>query len=291
MARSLDGWIGIAPRAKIMSEEEDFIRSKVFDLLSRAEKESEITVRDDQQEFAALLDAAKICRRQGRRFRLVDSGKFSLFDLEWLAEAGADIYTSDEARTGRTELDLLARACARGNSIVAFFQNGALTEGPEGAPASSDFLLDIGRSGVDLHLTNRERPRDFGHLAGLAHACRRAGSFFVYYHHGRPDAGLEDVIRNGAWIHLSDQSFQAEEDAPLLADLLRQAEAAGAGLVLHIEKGQEMSVLRALFKSGAYVLFKTPPSDSRSPLRALETAAQKRAPGFRTYYLYTTFLP
>ena len=291
MASSLDGWLGIAPRAKIMSEEEDFIRSKVFDLLSRAEKESEITVRDDQEEFSALLDAARICRRRGGRFRLIDCGKFSLFDLEWLAEAGADIYTSDEARADKTELDLLARACARGNGVVAFFQHGALREDPEGGPSSPGFLLDIGRSGVDLHLTNRERTRDFGNLAGLAYACHKAGSLLVYYHHGRPAAGLEDVVRNGAWIHLSDQSFQAEEDAPLLADLLRQAEAAGAGLVLHIEKGQEMSVLRALFKSGAYVLFKTPPSDSWSSLQALETEARKRTPGFRTYYLYTTFLP
>jgi len=279
------------PQAKIMSEKNDSSRSKVFELLSRAERGFEITVRDDQQEFSTLLDAAKICRRRGGRFRLIDSGKFSLFNLEWLAEAGADIYTSDEARADKTELDLLAKACARGNGVAAFFLHGALKEGPESDPSSLGFLQEIGRSSVDIHLANRERARDFGHLAALAHTCRQAGSFFVYYHHGRPTSGVEDVVRNGAWVHLSDRSFQAAEDAPLLVDLLEQATAAEAGLILHIEKGQDLIVLRELFKAGAYVLFKTPPSDSWSSLRPLETEARKRVPGFRTYYLYTTFLP
>jgi len=274
-----------------MSEEKNSPQAKAFELLSRAKKGLEITVRDDQQEFATLLDAAKICRRQGGRFRLVDSGKFSLFDLEWLAEAGADIYTSDEARADKTELDLLARACARGNSVAAFFQHGALREDPESGPSSLDFLLEIGRRGVDLHLTNREKAREFSHLVALAHACRQAGSLLVYYHHGRPGTGLEDVARNGAWIHLSDRSINAEEDGQLLADLIRQAEAARAGLVLHVETGLDLTLLRQLFHAGAYVLFKTPPSDSWSSLRPLETEARKRAPGFRTYYLYTTFLP
>jgi len=267
------------------------LQDKIFDLLARAEQGEEITVRDDQQEFPALLDAAKICRRQGGRFRLVDSGKFNLFELEWLAEAGADVYTSDEARADRRELDLLARACVKGNSVIAFFQHGALTEGPESAPSSFDFLLGIGRGGVDLHLTNRERPRDFSHLGGLAHACRREGRFFVYYHHGRPDEGLEDVAGNGAWIHVSDQALSPEDDGLLLADLVKQAEAAGAGIILHVEKGLDLTFLREIFKARAHILFKTPPSDSRSLLRALETAARKRTPGFRTYYLYTSFLP
>jgi hypothetical protein len=222
---------------------------------------------------------------------LIDTRKFSLFDLEWLAEAGADIYTSDEARTDKTELDLLVRACARGSSVVAFLQHGALTANLGGVAPSIDFLLEIGRCGVDLHLTNREIVRDFDHLAGLAHACRRAGSYFVYYHHGRPTAGLEEVVRNGAWVHLSDRTFQAEEDAPLLVDLISRATAAGSGLILHIEKGQGLSVLRELFRTGAYLLFKTPPSDSWSSLRPVETEARKRVPNFRTYYLFTTFLP
>jgi hypothetical protein len=274
-----------------MTERQTSSPEKVFDLLYRAENEPEITVRDDQQEVSTLLDAAKICRRRGGRFRLVDTGKFSLFDLEWLGEAGADIYTSDEARADRTELDLLAKACSRGDGVVAFFQHGEVLEDPAGGMSSLGFLLDIGRSGVDLHLTNRERARDFSRMAELAYGCRRAGSFFVYYHHGRPAAGLEEMVRNGAWIHLSDRSFQTEEDAPLLVDFLRQAEAVEAGLILHIENGQELSVLRELFRAGVCLLFKTPPSDPWSSLRPLEKEARKRAPGFRTHYLYTTFLP
>ncbi len=275
----------------MVSEKEEPSHGKVFELLSRAENGAEVTVRDDQQEFPALLDASRICRRRGGRFRLIDSGRFGLSELEWLAEAGADIYTSDEARTDRLELNLLAMACRRGKSAAVFFQRGAIEENAEGGAPSLSFLLDIGRSGIDLHLTNREVKRDFKQLAELAHACVRSGACFVYYHCGSLSSELLEPARSGGWIHLSSKSLIPEEDAALLAEVARYASAAGAGLVLHIEQGLEIRLLRDLFHSGAFLIFKIPPGERGSLLRRLEDEVGRRRPGFRAYYLYLDFLP
>jgi hypothetical protein len=263
----------------------------ISDLLSRAEQGLEITTRDDQSEFSAFLDAAKTCRRRGGRLRLVDGGKFNVFELEWLAEAGADLYTSDEARPNRTELDLLAKACARGNAIIAYFHRGALTEGPADLPSSWAFLQEIGRSGVDVHLSSRGKPRDLAGLAGLAEACRKSGSRFVYYHHGRPEADLEDLARAGGWIHLSDEALGDTDGTLFLSGLFHEASAAGSGVVLHLEKGLAEEVLRDLLSAGAFLIFKTPPSDRRSRLWSVEQQGRKRRLDRRSYYLHTTLLP
>ncbi len=263
----------------------------ISDLLNRAEQGVEITTRDDQDVFAAFLDAAKKSRRKGSRFRLVDSGKFSAFELEWLAEAGADLYTSDEARPNRSELDLLAKACAKGEAIIAYFHRGALTEGPMELSSSWAFLQEVGRSGVDVHLSNRGEPRDFAELAALAEACRKSGSRLVYYHYGRLDAGLEVLAKAGGWIHLSDKELGDADGAALLPDVVRAASTARSGVVLHLEIGLPQEALRDLLSVGAYLLFKTPPSDRRSRFWSLEAQARKKRLNRRSYYLHTTFLP
>jgi hypothetical protein len=263
---------------------------KTYDLLSRAEQGLEITTRDDQQEFVSLLDAAKVARRRGGRVRLVDSGRFGAFELEWLAEAGADLYTSDEARPNKVELGLVARASARGGSVLAYFHHGVLAGDTGDTPASPGFLSDLGRDGVDIHLSDRERARDLAGLAGIAYVCRKAGSRFVYYHHGLPEAGLADLGRSGAWIHLSDQNLKAGGGGALVADIAAEAAASGSGLVIHLQKGLAAERVRELLKAGAFVLFRTPPADLRSPLRALEKQARRRRPDRRSFYLYPDFL-
>ena len=45
---------------------------RAFELHSWASKGEDITVRDDQYGFPWLLDSAKISRKKGRRFRLID---------------------------------------------------------------------------------------------------------------------------------------------------------------------------------------------------------------------------
>jgi hypothetical protein len=263
-----------------------------FYLLDEAGKGGDLTIRDDQNEFIELLDAVKVCRRGGSRFRLLDTGRFSLYELEWLGEAGADIYTSDNARPDKMEVDFLAKACARGDALVAYFHYGEIGEEAEGGEkASLEFLKDIGRSDAHIHLTNREIPREIPGLCELAHVCKKAGTRLVYYHQGPPEDGLVSLARSGAWIHLSDQSLEPGEESLLPVDLAREAAGAGVGLILHIERGLHVPFLREILKAGAYLLVQTPPSDYRSPSRTLERKATKRTPDFRSYYLYASFMP
>ncbi len=270
----------------------DTERTNQFGLLDEAAQGGDLTVRDDQNEFIELLDAAKVCRRKGSRFRLLDTGRFSLYELEWLGEAGADIYTSDEARPDKVQVDFLTKACAKGDAIVAYFHYGEITGEAEGSGKDSlEFLKDVGRSGAHIHMTNRDLEREIPGLCELAHACERAGTRLVYYHLGAPSEELVSLAMSRAWIHLSDQNLEPDEQSLLPVDLAREAAAAGGGLILHIERGLQVSFLREILKAGAYLLVKTPPSDYRSPSRTLERRAAKRVPDFRAYYLYDSFMP
>jgi hypothetical protein len=275
-----------------MDEEKRIVGEvRTYDLISRAKQGLEITTRDDQDDFAVFLDAARVARRSGGRLRLIDTGEFSPFELEWLAEAGADLYTSDEARPDKTGLGLMAKACARGDAVIAYFHYGVLSEDKGAGPASPVFLAEAGRDGVDVHISSRERGRDLDMLAEIAHACKRAGSRLVYYHHGSLEEGLGELVRSGGWIHLSDLNLPAGDPGALLIDISAGASASGSGLVIHLEKGLAVETVRDLLEAGAFILFKTPPADRRSSLRALEQQARKRAPDRRSYYLYLDFLP
>jgi hypothetical protein len=264
---------------------------KIYDLLSRSEQGLEITARDDQNEFAAFLDAARAARRSGGRLRLIDTAKFSVYELEWLAEAGADLYTSDEARPNRSELGLLSKACSKGDAFIAYLHRSELTGGAAESPTSAAFLAAVGRDGVDIHVSNRERPRDWALLSEVAYACLGVGSRLAYYHHGPLDSGLGELVRSGCWLHLSDLTSPLADEGALLADFSAEAAASGSGLVVHLDKGLAADAVRDLLKAGAFVIFKTPPADRRSPFRALERQARKRMPDRRTYYLYLDFLP
>jgi hypothetical protein len=133
---------------------------KAYELLSRAGKGTDITVRDDQYEFPWLLDSVKLCRKKGARFRLVDSGKLDRFQLEWLAGAGADLYTSDEARAEASDLEHVNRACQKGGAFVAYFHYGPLESEEESSPIPFFDLKDMGRSGIYFYLSNREMKRE-----------------------------------------------------------------------------------------------------------------------------------
>jgi len=264
---------------------------KAYELLSRAGKGTDITVRDDQYEFPWLLDSVKLCRKKGARFRLVDSGKLDRFQLEWLAGAGADLYTSDEARAEASDLEHVNRACQKGGAFVAYFHYGPLESEEESSPIPFFDLKDMGRSGIYFYLSNREMKREISKLNELAHACRKGGSWLVYYLHGSLENSLEDLARNETWIHVTDQIFQEPEDPTLVLDKVRSVISAGAKLILHVEKGLDLSLLRDVIKTQAFVLFKSSLFDYKSPFRALERKTRKRKPDFRSYYLYPAFLP
>ena len=266
-------------------------QEKNSDLLRRAERGLEITTRDDQDDFTVFLDAARAARRNGGRLRLVDTGRFGAFELEWLAEAGADLFTSDEARPDRPALGLLAKACSRGDSSIAFFMGGPLEESAAAEAPSWSFLREIGRDGVDLHLSSRERERDLAELAETAHVCRKAGSRLAYYHHRPLEAGLENLARSGAWIHLPDESLDEAGRKTMLSDVIRAAAAAGAGVVLHLGRAHPVEPLRDYLEAGAHLLFGTPPGDPRTLLGSLENTARKRRLDRRAYYIHAFFLP
>lgn len=250
----------------------------------------EIVVRDDQLEFAALLDMAKERRKNRGRLRLIDSGALDPSQLEWLGQAGADIYTSDLARPNAGEIVRIGRAAKKGNAVAAYFHHGPLDSDEKEKSVPFSGLQEMGRSGIDLHLSNKYRQREWAKLEELAFACVNGGARLVVYHHGPLAADLEGLARQGAWIHISDESLRSEQDVTALVDCVAAARGSGSNLVFHLEHSMTLVWLENIFASGAFVLFKIPPTDYRSPLRLFEAASKKRRPDFRATYIDATFL-
>ena len=266
-------------------------KDQAFESLPSVRKGEDVTLRDDLYEFSSLIDTAKIAKRKGVRFRLIDTGKFDQFQLEWFAEAGADIYTSDETRTDLLELELVNRACKRGGATCAYFLHGPLGSEEETGSISFTDLQNLGRAGIYIHVTNRQKEREIMQLNELAFACRRGGSWLVYYHHGPLEFSLEEMARSRAWIHASERIFQEAEDPVLILDKLKSAISAGLRCVLHVEKGLDISLLQDVINAGTWILFKSSLFDYKSPLRALEKRTRRRKLDYRAYYLYPNILP
>lgn len=264
---------------------------RFLELLSSAREGEGLTIRDDLYDFSFLLDAVRVARRRGARFRLIDTGKLDRFQLEWLAEAGADLYTSDDTRTDSLEIELVNKACRKGKAFCVYFHHGPLDAEEESGSISYSGLQDLGRDGIYIHLTNRHNKRDSCQLNELAFACQRGGSWLVYYHFGSLEFSLEELARNGAWIHTSEQVFKEAEDKSLVLDNLKSAISAGLRFVLHVEKGLDISLLQDMLSARAFILFKSSLFDHKSPFRTLEKKARQRKLDFRAYYLYPNILP
>jgi hypothetical protein len=243
-----------------------------------------LTLRDDRLDFAGFGDAAASCRRRRARLRLIDQGRFSVSELEWLGEAGAEIYTSDRAKRAVSDLVLVRRAAGRGCAWTALFQHGPI-DGP-----GLEALRELGRSGFDLHTSNAAMPRDFADLAALAWDCGSGGGVFVYQHHGPLDSGLEPLAGRGAWIHLTNGSLASADDVAFAGVCAKAARARGTNVILHIETRIDPDWLPDLAAAGAFVLFKTPLSDYRSPLRPFEDAAAVLRLPPRSYYLFPDYV-
>jgi len=263
-----------------------------YELLSWAARGNDVTVRDDQYHFPWLMDMVKSCQKKRCRFRLIDSGKLETFELELLGKAGADIYTSDETRPNGEELELINKACKKSGAIVAYFHHGPLDENEPkedlGRTPFSD-LERLGRCGIYLHLTNKERERNFSHLEDLGNACRKGGSWLIYYHRGPLEQSLGEL--GGAWIHISDESLKESQDTDLLMEILKVSSSKGANFVIHLKEDWKAYELRDVIKTGAIILFRSALRDYRSPLKPLEKEAGRRKLDFRAYYLYPFFLP
>lgn len=245
-----------------------------------------VSVCDNQHDFAWFLDAVKLSRQKRVRFLLIDSGVFDRSQLEWLLEAGGDLYTSDESRQDFSELEGLLKACRKGRSLLVFFLYGSLGKEEEEDSSALFNLQNLGRGGAYLHISNREHERKFSHMISLAQSCRDGGSRLVYYHHGPLDQGLVELGNNGAWVHIPDKSIKSEDDRRLLVELALSADSTKSGLVLHVENELSFSLLDEFQKARAHILFKKKHIDFKSPLKKIEQTAAKRKLDFRAYYLH-----
>lgn len=261
------------------------------EVLSKERKHKDITVRDDQFEFPFFLDAVRRFRDRRHRFRLIDTGRFSSFELEWLAAGGADLYTSDDVRSSAQELELINASSKKGNALVALFFNGDSGAGEQGEPFSFLELMNLGRSGVYVHVSNKKAKRDFSVLAQLAYNCSKGGSWLVYYHHGSLETPVVDLAQNGPWIHISDLSLADKESQSLVKDVVQSACSSGGNLVLHWEKGIPFFLLDDIVKAGAVVLYESALFDFKSSFRVLKEKARGKKLDYRAYYLYPNVLP
>ena len=264
---------------------------KTYELLDRVRTRQALTIRDDQFEFTALLDAAAYARRRRIFMGVLDTGRFAVEELESLARQRVRILTSDEARPRPGELAIILRACRASRSFLAFLHEAALPGAGEEGPLSAQALEDLVVSGMDLHVSNRQRERGLGALAALARKARQRRSFVVHYHHGPLVPELERLGAAGAWIHFSDRSIPDEDAAGLACGIARAAAGGGSRAAVSIERPPQPEVLVRLWNAGAVLRFLTPPADPCSPLGAIERRAAKRKLPLRAAYLSDIFLP
>ena len=250
--------------------------------------EGDLVLRDDQAEFFCILDEVGKRRAHGSRVRLIDSGAFSILEAERLALAGADIFTSDKAGRPPADLLILNDAAKKSGTTLAFFLEGPIANEPgmTGFPMAA--LREGVREGLALYLSNKKIARSVADLTVLAEDARDGRGVIGYYHHGPLVLGLSELIRTGAWLHVAAVPESESETVPALLDIARAAE--GGGLVIHLDSLFSDAAVEDLLDAGAYLLFRTPPFDYRSPYRKLEERAARRVLDPRAYYLYSEFM-
>jgi hypothetical protein len=256
---------------------------------SPAEKR-DVIFRDDRTDVPNLLDVVKDRAAEGGRVIFVDTGKLGLSQLEWLGDGGVLIYTSDSASRDAGEFILMAKAARKAGRSVAYFHHGPFDAGDRPKAISFADLLEMARSGIHTYVSDGRVGRDPAALEELAFAAREGRARFVFYRHRSLDPGLEGLFGQGTWMHLSGAALATEADLLFLRDGLRKAGEADGGILLHVEHVPRLDWLTELFDAGAFLLFRTPPSDYRDPVRALERRAKGRIPDPTTYYLHREFL-
>jgi hypothetical protein len=250
----------------------------------------DVIIRDDRTDFRSLLDIVKDRAAAGGRVTLVDTGKFGLPELEWLGEVGTDMATSDLALRESGDFILMAKAAKKSGRHVAYLHNGPFDGGDQPKAVSFFALVEMARFGIHIYVSDGRVARDSDALEKLAFACRKGGARFVFYRHAALALELENLLRQGAWVHLPAAVLRTEADVLFLADGVRAAREAGGGVLLHVEQAPDGTGLEDLFEAGAYLLFRTPPRDYRDPLRMLERRAKRRIPDPTTYYLHSEFM-
>ncbi len=150
---------------------------RTYELMDRVRTRQDLVIRDDQFDFPALLEAARYADRRRIRMSLLDTGRFSLDEVESLAKAGARILASDEARPRADEWEILQEACRSAGTHLSVFWNGPLPAAEAVTGAAFQSLLDLLRMGMDLHISNRTHARDAAILARLAAAAKKGKGY------------------------------------------------------------------------------------------------------------------
>ncbi len=258
---------------------------QVFSLLEQAGNQGDLTVRDDLYSETSLMDAVRICRKRGRRFRLVDTGRFDRFQLEWLLEAGADFYTTDEFRKDFSEFEGLLPAAGRGRALLVLYVQGALVPESFSLDMGRPPLFQLGAGGAFIHVSDHETIREGENLERLALECRSGGSSLVYYTHREFSPDLGALAAHKLWIHLSEKSFAQAEAQSQFLDLLKSARTQ-ARFVLFSQGERDALWLQELVSAGVYLIFQNKQFDYRSAYKAIERKAARRHLPHSAYYLY-----
>jgi hypothetical protein len=284
-------YVGVRPMDKHPVEAgiEDIV--KTYELLDRVRRGRDVVIRDDQFDREALFDAARAARARRVRISVLDTGRFDPPELERLIRERVRICTSDEARPREAELDWLLVACRKAGAVLSYFQHGPLETEPTVQTLPLPALRALARSGMDIHISNLNAPRDPTVVTDIAEAARKGRAFLAYYHHGPLAAELTGAASQGAWVHVSDRSLDVAGGADFGLEIACAAREAGSRLVLYIERGLPLSVLDSLFNAGAAFLFLSAPCERGSRQWPLEEKARKRSLPFRASYLSPAFLP
>jgi hypothetical protein len=264
---------------------------RTYKLMDRVRTRRDLVFRDDQFDYPALVDAARYAGRRRIRLSLLDTGRFSVAEVEALARTGARILTSDEARPRAGEWEILLKACRESRTHLSVFWNGPLPAGDDATAIPLRTLEDLLERGMDLHVSDRTHARDAGTLGGLADGAKKGRGYLVLYHLGPLVPELAGTAGRRAWIHLSDRDALDASWAGLAVAIARAAAASGARALVHVERGLPLELLEELWSAGAGLIFLTPPSDRRSLLRPVERKAARRRLPARAFHLSTAFMP
>jgi hypothetical protein len=261
---------------------------RLFELVDRVRRGRSLVERDDQYGLEAFLDAARAAESRGARLSVIDTGLFSLNELELLVERKVNLFTSDETGRGPDDLEMLLEASGRSG---AFISRLAVRDVPDEASGwSLQRLLDLARAGLDIHVSNSEAARDREVLKQLAAASGRRRGFFVYYHHGALTGDLAGLAGRRNWLHCSDRSVNSAEDGEAAVAVAAAFRAAGGRTVVYIERGLELDLLKRLERAGAFLNFLSPPSSRYSLQKAVEERARRTRLPARAFYLTTAYL-
>lgn len=245
--------------------------------LERRPKGSRLILRDDLYDLSILKDILEKSASRKIRVALLDTGRFSPEELEWLGDFPFSLYTSDASRPDFQALNHVNLVLKPLGCGLFYSLQGELKE-DSGLWNNVELFQAI-------YVSGREKDRSLETLARLAEEVSRSRSTLVYYHHKKLEENLARVCLKNCWLHVSNKNL--EEDAEIMIlDLLKEIKKNGGRLVVHVDRGQSYHFLKRLAEAGAFLVFNLPPLEPDSKVSALSRLWQKKKLPEKAYYLY-----